>query len=92
MIEVSGNGPKIAEMGQYGTVNRRFMLETMMTRREVCDAVRISYRSFSRIRLEGRGPAGTWIGGKLLFSPSEVKRWMREWTEEPGRPDFGEAA
>ena len=92
MMEVSGNGPKMDEMGQYGSINRRFLVEAMMTRKEVCNAVRISYRSFSRLRSEGRGPAGTWIGGKLLFSPVEIKRWMREWTEAPGRPNFGQAA
>jgi hypothetical protein len=92
MIEVLADGQEMAKKGQFGSVNRRFMLENMMTRREVCEAVRISYRSFSRLRSEGRGPAGTWVGGKLMFSAAEIRRWQRDWTEQSGHPNFERVA
>jgi len=41
---------------------------------EFCEAVRISRRSYFRLRAEGEGPRLTILGGKHLVSKDETRR------------------
>ena len=77
------------KMARYGQRSDLFGLGLMLTRKELCESLRMSERSFSRLRVDGLMPAGTWVGGKLMFRVEEVQRWLNQRTESPGRPYRG---
>lgn len=87
-MDASLEAPEKAGNGQIARKNSMVPGGTLLTRKELCDSVRIGYRTFSRLRADGRGPAGTWVGGKLMFSASEVSRWLGRYTESAGQPNY----
>ena len=74
-------GPETARNCQFSAESAPILGQSLLTRHELCRELRISYRAFSRLRANGGGPPGTWIGGKMMFAVSGVQRWMRDWTE-----------
>ncbi|MDB6425848.1 helix-turn-helix transcriptional regulator [Curtobacterium sp. 20TX0008] len=50
-------------------------LEPMLTMDEVCELLRTSKSTIYSMRSEGRGPVGVKIGRRVLFRPSDIRRF-----------------
>ena len=53
---------------------------------EFCTLIGMSRRTYQRMRLEGTGPAATWIHGRQVILRRSVQEWVEARTERPGRP------
>lgn len=51
------------------------VVEPMMTMDEVCELLRTSKSTIYSMRSEGRGPVGVKIGRRILFRPSDIRRF-----------------
>ena len=83
-MNVSGIVPGSARNSHVGVKSGAIVEQKLLTRMELCVELRISYRACSRMRAEGAGPSGTWLGGRLMFSPKELRPWLKPYTEVPG--------
>lgn len=53
---------------------------TYLTQRQVADLLHISTRTLERLRTEGDGPRYLKAGRRVLYSESDIEKWLKERT------------
>ena len=64
--------------------------DELMTPGEVARELRVSTSTLRRWRRERKGPEPTWVGERVRYRRSDVKRWLEE--ENARRKRGGELA
>lgn len=49
---------------------------TLLNQREAADVLRLSPRTLERYRVTGTGPSYRKLGRRVLYSPTDLDRWV----------------
>lgn len=54
-----------------------------LSMRDVVAMVGLARSTINKLRSMGKFPPGRRIGGKLLWSPQDIRDWFQAWPKEP---------
>ena len=70
-------------------------MEQLLSTKQAARIMGLSHRTLERYRLTGQGPAYRKLGGRVVYHPADLERWIeaarRSSTSDPG-PDWQEAS